>query len=420
MKTLTMFLVLAISTLLVGPGAALGKQRLDVAMEGPWIFYVQQNFPTSSGPSTVLIAVAPKVDHHYDPVFSSGDGGQFKPGVYCVMFDKKCIPTASNTTSLTYDTYPNPNPVPLKNPAWDWTKFKASAYIVILPMPDYYSADGKDSLSFEDTLPTATTSNPPTVAAQNYAIGVVLHYLNGPARLDLYSCSNPSDASSCTSPAFRHDQENSGTLRITIRSDETASNTDDCKYHVHGAYHSMLGLVDPKLNYNSDRKYIDVPLYLPACTPGDPQQDPYPATSASVQTHSGDANPDINVPVELDMLVQYLDALGLSDRGSQIALPQLTDMANQLRGKFPKLSDLSELRTNLRSSQDGLKSLLDGYQQHSSLPGKDLHKINVADLRLRLKAALLKEGSLEQDSYFETFSIFNGKDCRAAMVLIQQ
>src|SRR5262249_14376837 len=174
-------------TLLVAPSATLGKQRLDVAMEGPWIYYVQQNFPTSGGPSTVLIAVAPKVDHHYEPVFSSGNGGQLKkPGVYCVMFDKKCIPTVSNDTSLNCDTLPDPHPVPLKNPAWDWTAFKMSAYIVILPMPSYYSADGKDSLSFGDSLPTqATPSSPPTVGAQNYAIGAVLHYLDGPGRLDL-------------------------------------------------------------------------------------------------------------------------------------------------------------------------------------------------------------------------------------------
>ena len=74
----------------------------------------------------------------------------------------------------------------------------------------------------------------------------------------------------------------------------------------------------------------------------------------------------------------------------------------------------------MRSSQDGLKSLLGEFQQRSSLrTKKGLHVINVADLRLRLKAALLKEGALEQDAYYETFSIFNGKDCRAAIVLLQ-
>jgi hypothetical protein len=121
------------------------------------------------------------------------------------------------------------------------------------------------------------------------------------------------------------------------------------------------------------------------------------------------------------MLVAYLNALDLSDHGSQIALPQLSEMANQLRGKFPKLSDLSELRTKLRSSQDGLESLLDELQQRSAPHAqKGLHKTNVGDMRLRLKAALLKEGALEQDSYVETLCILNGKDCRAAIVLVQQ
>jgi hypothetical protein len=421
MKIPTIYTLLLLFVSVWFPNASFGNQRLDVAMEGPWILYLQTNFPTAKGPSTVLVAVAPKVDHHERPVFSAGDGAQFDPGMFCVVFDKVCIPKPTNSTSLTHDTYPDPNPIPLSKHAWDWKKYASSAYILILPLPTYYSADGKESLTFQDALPTSTSPNAPSSPAASYAIGVQLHYLDGPDRIALYTCSNSSDASSCTTSAFPHDEENSGTLRITIRSDETSSNPDRCKYHVHGAYHSMLGLVDPQLSDNPHKRYIDVPKFDAGCTPGDPQQVPYPNTSMKIGYEGADANSNpINVPVELDMLVAYLKALDLANDGRQVALLELSGQANQFRGKFLRLSDLSDLRENLATSQEGLTQLLDELARNSiTRSEKNRHALRPTDFKLRLEAALLRERALEREADVSMLSIFSGKDCRAAVMLVQ-
>lgn len=266
--------------------APLGKMsanlRLDITLEGPWIFYVQQNLKTAAGNSSVLIAVAPQVAGHYPPVFSAGNGGRFGFGVNCVAFDHACIPHPTSAKSLTHDGYPDPSPVPLSQPNWNWNQLSSSAYILLLPMPDSFSADGKDVLTFQQILPTSSSPTPRSSPPASYAIGAQLHYANGPDKLSLYSCSNPLDASSCAMSVFKApDEDNSGILRLTIRSDESSNNPDNCKHHLHAAYHAMLGLVDPNLKYNAAKAYVDVPAYDPACTPNDPQQGPSPKTSPS-------------------------------------------------------------------------------------------------------------------------------------------
>ena len=403
------------------PESSLGNQRLDVAMEGPWIFYVQKNFPTANGPSTVLVAVAPKVDHHIAPVFSSGDGAQFKPGVYCVVFDKLCVPNPTNASNLTSDTYPDPHPIPLTKPAWDWKQYASTAYIVILPLPTYYSADGKESLTFQDALPTQTTQHVPSSPLASYAIGVQLHYLNGPNRIDLYSCTNPSDASSCTTPAATHDEENSGTLRLTIRSDETPTNPDKCKWHVHGAYHQMLGLVDPQLSDNPHKRYIDVPDFDKTCTPNDPQQTPYhPMTSIATHSKEGKMKPvNPNISEELEALVKSLQSLDLPDDGSQVALPALDGQAKDFSGKFLRVSDLSKLGDNLAKSRTGLTALLRERAKGAGTMSKNRHGLGPDEFKLKVGIALEQESALQHDADLSMLSIYSGKDCRAAIILVQ-
>ena len=404
------------------PESSSGNQRLDIAMEGPWIFYVQKNFPTANGPSTILVAVAPTVDHHLAPVFSSGDGTQFRPGVYCVVFDKLCIPNPTSTSNLKSDTYPDPNPIPLTKPAWDWKQYASTAYVIILPLPAYYSADGKESLTFQEALPTQATQHVPSSPLASYAIGVQLHYLNGPNRIDLYSCSNATDASSCTKPAATHDEENSGTLRLTIRSDETPTTPDKCRWHVHGAYHSMLGLVDPQLSANPHKRYIDVPDFDKSCTPGDPQQIPHhPVTSMA--THSKEAkmkpvNP--NIPEELDALVKSLRSLDLAEAGSRVALPALEEQAQNFRGKFLRASDLSKLRDNLAASQTGLTQLLNERAKGTgTMLDKNRHRLRPDEFKLKVGIALQRERTLQRDADLSMLSIYSGKDCRAAIILVQ-
>jgi hypothetical protein len=396
--------------------------RLDIAMEGPWILYVQPNFKTAAGASTVLIAVAPQVSGHYPPVFSAGDGGNYGVGVNCVAFDHVCIPHPTSATSLTHDGYADPSPVPLSQPSWNWSQFAQSAYVLILPMPDSVSADGKDSLTFQKVLPTGSSPNPPSTSPANYAIGVQLHYANGPDKLGLYSCSNPQDASSCTTSVFGSDEDNSGTLRLTIRSDEGPANPDKCKYHLHGAYHAMLGLVDTALTYNAAKAYVDLPKYDSACTPGDPQQDPFlSAQPAARMLHSDYPFIAKDVPATLDTLVVYLKSLKLQGNSTeQLVQSRLEQQADHLRGKFAKSSDLSELTVNLKASEDRIGRLLEQLAKNSEAASdKNGHEAHESDLALRLEVALLRLQALEREATVATLSIFTGKDCRSAIVLVQ-
>ena len=396
--------------------------RLDIAMEGPWIFYVQPNFKTAAGTSTVLIAVAPRVSGHYPPTFSAGDGGNFDVGVNCVAFDHVCIPHPTSVTSLAHDGYADPSPVPLSQPGWNWSQFAQSAYILILPMPDSFSADGKESLTFQMALPTSAAPNPSSTTPANYAIGIQLHYANGPDKLGLYSCSNAHDASSCTNPVFSADEDNSGTLRLTIRSDETPANPDKCKYHLHGTYHAMLGLVDPALTNNAAKTFVDMPKYDPACTPSDPQQDPLLSAQPSMHMNHSDYQSVLkDVPATLDTLVVYLKSLKLQGgRSEQLVLPGLEQQADHLRGKFPRSSDLSELTANLKVSEDGITRVLEQLARNSQAASdRNGHAAHEPDLALRLEAALLRLQALQRETAVATLSIFTGKDCRSAILLIQ-
>lgn len=426
MKSLTICTVLLLAASFSPVEKAFAEARLDIAMEGPWIFFVQPNFKTAAGSSTVLIAVAPPVSGHYLPVVGAGNGGQIPDyGLKCVVFDGVCIPKPAASSTLSHDGYADPYPIVLSQAGWNWSKVSSSAFVIILPMPDYISADGKESLTFQKALPTSAMPNAPSTPAANFAIGLQLHYEHGPNIVGLYRCTSTSDASSCTQNVFSGDEDNSGTLRIAIRTDENPSNLDNCKYHLHAAYHSMLGLVDKNAANNPDKAYIDMPSYDKNCTPGDPQQIPLPLADNSIDMgHSpseGEMSSTKDVAASLDTLVVYLRSLKLRHGVEEtLSLPQLSEQANQLRAKVPRLSDLSQLMANLKKSQEGISDLL---VQLSAKSRETAHKMTSdrrdADLAIRMNVALLRERALQIEAQFTWLSIISGKDCRAAMILVQ-
>jgi hypothetical protein len=421
MKTHLSCVFLLSLSLLLCTDKALANKRLDIAMEGPWTFYVQSGFKTTNGTSTVLIAVAPQVQGHLLPVISAGDGGHLPTGINCVVFDTVCVPQTSILTVPPPDGYDDPFPVTLKQPQWKWNQLNQLAYIVILPMPDSWSADGKESLSFQATLPTSSTtvvSNYPG----NYAIGIQLHYVNGPDMLDLYSCQNPLDGTSCKQSVYPNNsvgssgEANSGTLRISMKSDETLGDDRyNCEYHSHGAYRAMLKLVDPTLAYNAGKKYIGMSSYLKNCTDNDPQQGTYPFLSpASSMSHGFDGtSSSMDIPGTLHKLVSYL-------KESSLPVGELEPQDKQLRGKIPRVSNLTELARNLEQSEDVLSNLLTAYIKKSSSPNENYLRNDESERVGRLQVALLMEQTLESQADFVALSILSGKDCRAAIVLVVQ
>lgn len=136
------------------------QTRLDIAFEGPWLFYREPAFALVGG-STVpaLIAVSPQVLGHFSPIFSTGDGITLNPGIYCVAFDGACA--KSNMTTLTNDGYPDPGLLKVSKGSWNWTSL-SSAYVLILPMPDSYSADGKYTITLHSAFPRQNVPSPST------------------------------------------------------------------------------------------------------------------------------------------------------------------------------------------------------------------------------------------------------------------
>jgi hypothetical protein len=401
---------------------AFPQHRFDVSFEGPWIFYQAPNFMLADGtPSTVLVAIAPQVLGHRHPLFSAGDGAPVdKYGIYCVGFDGVCAPK-SVKPKLDHDGYPDPSPVAVYKPAigWDWTAMRSSAYVFILPMPDSYSADGQYYMTFQSTFPTAG-NDPVTTESGMHSIGIQLHYSAGPQKFRLLSCPATPTAKMCNKPASG-EQENSGTLRITIKSVEDPAETDICEYHVHRAYQRMLHLLDPNLKANSQKAYLDVPTYDNPCVPCDTQQETVGSDCIHLTSMMHSREP-LDIPTELDGLVTFLRGVALSDdQRKYVELPELSDIAETLRGKFALRSQLLNLKQVLMLSERHIDDLLLQLAIDARIaPAAAAAQPNRnQDLKLRLEVAKRKESALADATEFAILSASSGKDCRAPAMLIQ-
>jgi hypothetical protein len=410
MKTRTISAFLLLALLHCSP-FAFSQQHLDITFDGPWLFYRESAFAlnntgTTTGPA--LIAIAPIVLGHFPPTFSTGDGFQVAPaGIYCVGFNGVC--SMNNLTTLPPGDYPPAGLVPVNKPTgWDWRTL-TSAYVLILPMPNSGSADGQYPMTLHATFPTPATPSPVTTTGA-YALGTHLHYPNGPKTVSLLTCPAVPAAATCNTNHWVS-LTNSGTLRITIKSDENPAVSDSCDYHGRRAYHKMIHLLDDSLSANAQNAYINVPTY-DSCAKCDPQQDLLPSDcTAMVMASAADySSPDMDIPAKLRNLVTFLAQVGIRD--DQADLAQLSEQSRSLTGKSPVRSQLDKLSATLERSTDAIDILLDSISADS--------KANTNGLRLQgLKIAVQKEEDLTHAINLVKHAATSGKDCRAAEMLIQ-
>ena len=399
---------LAILMVLLFGAPSFAQSRLDVLVEGPWLFYVEPKFPTTTGTSPMLVAIAPQVLGHYPLYFGAGNGAAIPPGIYCMAFGGTCQP--GSATKLDPDGYKQPAPVPVTKPAgWDWTTYGGSSYVLILPMPDSYSSNGLYPMTFQSSFPSMGGPPPTTTSSGPRSLGLVFHYANGPLRIGLLACTGTPSVANCNNGSMT-DEDNSGTVQIKITSKEDAAHPDSCDYHVHRAYHEMLKLLDPLMQYNQDKPYVDVPSYS-ACAKCDPQQGQVPS-ECTVQTMAVNMASDFSEPPVqpvLESLVSLIQRMDVDAGAIRRLLMDLDKQSEKLKGKFPRVSELRSLKDTLLSSQAAASILL------VDLKDKKTNWKVGRDLQAMVK---LEQELVESADRWTLLSI-SGKDCRAPALFIQ-
>lgn len=398
---------LAILMVLLFGAPSFAQFKLDVVVEGPWLFYVEPKFPTTTGTSPMLVAIAPQVVGHYPLSFGAGDGASIPPGIYCMAFGGTCQP--GSATKLDPDGYEPPAPVPVTKPVgWDWKTYGGSSYVLILPMPDSYSNYGLYPRTFQSSYPVMGGPPPPTTPSVPRSLGLVFHYASA-QRVGLLTCSGTPSVANCNSGSVT-DEDNSGTVEIKITSKEDAAHPDSCDYHVHRAYHEMLKLLDPLMQYNQDKPYIDVPSYN-ACTKCDPQQDMVPSECTARAMAVSMASDASEPPVQpaLESLVALIQRIEVGADSKKRVLLDLDKQSEKLKGKFPRVSELRGLKDTLLSSQTAASKLLIDLKDKKTnwKAGRDLQAV-----------VTLEQGLVESADRWTLLSI-SGKDCRAPALFVQ-
>ena len=155
--------------------SAFSQQHLDIAFEGPWLFYEEPAFALDNAGHTspALVAIAPEVLHHFPATFRPGDVS------YLIRVSTAWVEAAHaiGTTfpALPLGDYPPAGLVPVEKPAhWGWRTL-TSAYVLILPMPNSHSADGQYSMTFHATFlpqahPVPSPRRGPTLSACIFTI----------------------------------------------------------------------------------------------------------------------------------------------------------------------------------------------------------------------------------------------------------
>jgi len=392
----------------------LAQNRLDIAFEGPWLFYQAPAFAFNGGTFPALIAVAPQLSDHFPPTFSTGDDVNFDIGTYCVGFNATC--KTNNATTLNKDGYTDPSLLHVNKGNWDWTSLP-SAYVLVVPLPDSYSADGQYSITLQSSFPKPNTVYP-TPTKVPAALGIQLHYNNGPDSISLFKCSSgAATASNCNTSLSN--QVNSGTLRITIKSDQDPKIAEPCEYHVRRAFHKMIHLLDPPLTSNPNSAYINAPSYDSKCSPCDPQQDVLPSDCTGMTMGNDfDYSPAaLNISGGLEELVSFLTKLGLDkENNTKVALEALRGEATSIGKQLPKQSQLEQLSIDLDNFSNGLNKLL---QADDNAKLQNHEKANVdGDRDANLQNAELQVQGL-QLAVYKAFAANSGKDCRSPEMLIQ-
>jgi hypothetical protein len=389
-------MLIGVIVLVLRANVALG-QNLVINIEGPWIYHVDTQFKDESGqPESVLIAMSPSVDKHVAS-FSTGDGFAIgKPGVYCVGFDGLCAPAHSGSKSSLPGRVLRVKPVN----GWNWyTNLNNTMIYLILPLPDDYANDGVYRMKFGSKFGTYGSE-------ERHSIGLSLRYANGPSAINLSSnCSAPS-APACPFDGVFQDQDNSGTLRITLKAPDDLG--DNCDMHVRLAYHKMLKAIDPALlatggNVNQNHGYIDLPDYDSGCYGSDPQND------GGLQANDAKMSESPSIRDVAAQLKAIVDDLGNKDllqyhlfreELAQEAADLTINKEGQGPGRVPFYSQLTHIQFLLQRSVAAIEELLKKDKDRSALEKARRDENALNDYAVGIRSAL------------------SGKDCRVAEMLI--
>jgi hypothetical protein len=456
--------------LICSAAPAFAQHRFDVTIEGPWILYEVKKF---DGTNSMLVAIAPDVPGHYHPAITTGDGMPIDVyGVYCVAFldgtgnDGSCKPNgkAWPAPSSGAGTYDQQQFVPVKAYGGNlsWSNVQSSAWAFVLPIPDSISNDGIDpNMTFRTSF-GASSVNAPS------AIGVQLHYNDGPSKFNLFVCTQAPSNATCTT-SKNSNLPNSGTLRITMKAQEHADADDPCDYHIRMAHHSMLALLDPtslalggspRQNVNQNVAYMESAIAPDGCRDCDPQLDSIPSSCAYGLGYGHAQMRNLESVARKREFHYVSNSISLPDLGTQlgsfgklvgqlnldyvltleekknthqtegknqkaiikdsksgnsgdVSCVALDSLGADLRGKFPTLSQLvcvqRGLEKNLRMLESGRCS-----EKNSTATGRV--DLNCDDGR---NSALAQGRGLMVEVQELMFSATSGKDCRAAIMMLQ-
>jgi hypothetical protein len=399
------------------------KQQLDIVMEGPWIYYQDDKFIDASGTTqSVLVAMAPTVGH-LAPTFTTGHGGKFPRSgiVYCLGDGRtSCI---TGTGKLSAKTYPGLQPISVNTKSgWKWyTTIAKDYWYVILPMPDSASNDGVDVMFLESDFQTPVYAG--SSGEKGYSIGLQLHYKSWPTgKINLISCTDfgvSPTADKCDKPDPGMDQDQLGTLHISMAGMEEKGTAKKCSYHLRTAYHRrILFLDDTPLgaggnNVNRDKEYSDLRSedtddYDATCYRCDPQNPKLGIFCPRMQM-SEDYLEDYaqtDAKALLGSIVVELTSFADSKSKEALQIDALKEMKANITGRFPSPEQLFKIQGLLELS---VRAVQDVYLT------KQAAKLVAADS----KASAVKAAGDEQELLnYIMFSATSGKDCKAAQMLI--
>jgi len=420
--------------------------RLDIALEGPFILYVDHTF--AKWP--VLILVAPDVgDNDKDDTFhvlqvNSGDGYYFDSKeagtnrIYCLAFDGTCARQGAKSLRF-HDYSDNIRPLPVNlgkgEKAWDWVTAsrKNSAFALVLPMPDSYSNDGVWHMRFGAKFDQDGSSYNPTKGERS--IGVQLHYNDGPHEFNLLHCNDQKQPSTdnCMEqgtvmpPKVYHTHiSNTGTLRILMRAPN--NNDNACDPHVRHIYPRMMDLIDKPANPtiavidpahdtddNGDGMY-DPPLERlekksdsgtsgqDRCLDND-DQNPNKATHTVLNAGNMENSSWTN---QLKSIAGFSANPDLSKVRDQVLLPEINAEYSKLKVSSPflRISQVRWLQELVNVSKDRTEGLLLGIKDSAANQ----------DTNATIKALQSLED--DEEKYLAAPPTKSGNDCKAPIMMV--
>lgn len=274
-----MILIVSLLVLLSAFVPVLAEAQTEIAIQGPWIIYKDNQFTDDKGNVIpVLVAIAPtgaidpkdvgssahyKPDgmHHRPPQLSTGDGYYItEQNIYCLAFADgptdplKCVPKAPSPTSSKY----SPIQIQHNGARWNWWNVvnglngHRAQTALILPMPDSITNDGTWPVMFASSFDEKGT-NYKYDTTPKHSTGLILHYQNAPQQFGLVMCTpapgtghqyfGVGDCTQAATTDTTHTDthlENSGTLRIQMKA---PYNVDGCDIHARMGHRQMASLL---------------------------------------------------------------------------------------------------------------------------------------------------------------------------------